>query len=57
MADCACLSPAQGDLSDRVAMLGSEDAKKKLTALKEARLAFLEEEVPALVAKGATQGE
>lgn len=37
-------------------MLGSEDAKKKLTALKEARLAFLEEEVPALVAKGATQG-
>lgn len=37
-------------------MLGSEDAKKKRTALKEARLAFLEEEVPALVARGATQG-
>lgn len=34
-----------------------EDAKKKRTALKEARIAFLEEEVPALVAKGASLAE
>ena len=33
-----------------------EDDKKKRTALKEARIAFLEEEVPALVAKGASIG-
>ena len=37
--------------------LTQEDEKKKRTALKEARIAFLEEEVPALVAKGATLGE
>lgn len=37
--------------------LAQEDDKKKRTALKEARIAFLEEEVPALVAKGVSLAE
>ncbi|KAG2434015.1 hypothetical protein HYH02_012475 [Chlamydomonas schloesseri] len=44
----------KGDLTDRLKMMDSEAEKKKKTALKEARIAFLEEEVPGLVAKGAS---
>ncbi|KAG2425174.1 hypothetical protein HXX76_013928 [Chlamydomonas incerta] len=44
----------KGDLTDRLKMMDSEADKKKKTALKEARIAFLEEEVPGLVAKGAS---
>jgi len=44
----------RGDLTDRMKMMSQEDDKKKRTALKEARIAFLEEEVPALVARGAS---
>ncbi|PNW83795.1 hypothetical protein CHLRE_04g217800v5 [Chlamydomonas reinhardtii] len=46
----------KGDLTDRLKMMDSEADKKKKTALKEARIAFLEEEVPGLVAKGASLG-
>ena len=38
-------------------MMDQEADKKKRTQLKEARIAFLEEEVPGLVAKGASLGE
>ncbi|KAG2487345.1 hypothetical protein HYH03_014060 [Edaphochlamys debaryana] len=44
----------KGDLTDRLKMMDSEAEKKKKTALKEARIAFLEEEVPGMVARGAT---
>ncbi|GFR46161.1 hypothetical protein Agub_g7689 [Astrephomene gubernaculifera] len=44
----------KGDLTDRLKMMDSEAEKKKKLALKEARIAFLEEEVPGLVVKGAT---
>jgi len=44
----------KGDLTDRMKMMSQEEDKRKRTQLKEARLAFLEEELPALVAKGAT---
>jgi hypothetical protein len=47
----------RGDLTDRMKMMNQDEDKKKRTALKEARIAFLEEEVPALVAKGAKLGE
>ena len=42
----------RGDLTDRMKMMDEGAEKRKRTALKEARIAFLEEEVPALVAKG-----
>ncbi|GLI63674.1 hypothetical protein VaNZ11_006712 [Volvox africanus] len=44
----------KGDLTDRMKMMDLEAEKKKKMALKEARIAFLEEEVPGMVAKGAT---
>lgn len=40
-------------LSHHQSKVGQEDEKKKRTALKEARIAFLEEEVPSMVSKGA----
>ena len=43
----------RGDLTDRLKMMDSEEEKRRRTALREARIAFLEEEVPALVARGA----
>lgn len=47
----------KGDLTDRLKMMSEEEEKKKRQVLKEARIAFLEEEIPALVAKGASLGE
>ncbi len=47
----------RGDLTDRLKMMDEGEQKRQRTAKKEARIAFLEEEVPALVAKGATFGE
>ncbi|GIL87770.1 hypothetical protein Vretifemale_15817 [Volvox reticuliferus] len=47
----------KGDLTDRMKMMDLEAEKKKKMALKEARIAFLEEEVPGMVAKGATIDE
>ncbi len=43
----------RGDLTDRMKVMNVEDDKRKRTALREARIAFLEEEMPALVAGGA----
>jgi hypothetical protein len=42
----------RGDLTDRMKMMDEGQEKRRRTALKEARIAFLEEEVPALVASG-----
>lgn len=42
----------RGDLTDRLKMMDAEEEKRRRTALREARIAFLEEEIPALVAKG-----
>jgi len=44
----------RGDLTDRLRMMDAEEEKRRRTALREARIAFLEEELPALVAGGAT---
>lgn len=44
----------RGDLTDRMKMLTSGDDKEERRRKRAARTAFLEEEVPALVAKGAT---
>lgn len=41
----------KGDLTDRMKLMDEGEEKRKRTALKEARIAFLEEEVPALVAR------
>eukprot|EP00878_Enallax_costatus_P007340 GHUV01007686.1.p1 GENE.GHUV01007686.1~~GHUV01007686.1.p1 ORF type:complete len:475 (+),score=150.20 GHUV01007686.1:517-1941(+) len=41
----------KGDLTDRMKMMDEGEEKRKRTALKEARIAFLEEEIPALVAR------
>jgi cell division protease FtsH len=45
----------RGDLTDRLRMMDAEEEKRRRTALREARIAFLEEELPALVAGGASQ--
>lgn len=42
-----------GDLTDRMKMMNEADEKRKRTAAKEARIAFLEEQLPAMVAGGA----
>ncbi|KAJ9527710.1 hypothetical protein QJQ45_025987 [Haematococcus lacustris] len=47
----------KGDLTDRMNMMNQEDEKRKKSQLKEVRTAFLEEELPALVAKGITLEE
>eukprot|EP00775_Hariotina_reticulata_P010429 gene10429-10587_t len=44
----------RGDLTDRMKLMDEGEEKRRRTALREARIAFLEEEVPALVARGAT---
>jgi hypothetical protein len=41
----------RGDLTDRMKMMDEGEEKRRRTALKEARIAFLEEEIPALVAR------
>jgi hypothetical protein len=41
----------RGDLTDRMKMMDEAEEKRRRTALKEARIAFLEEEVPTLVAR------
>lgn len=41
----------KGDLTDRMKLMDEGEDKRKRTALKEARIAFLEEEIPALVAR------
>ncbi|KAF8073094.1 FTSH5 [Scenedesmus sp. PABB004] len=41
----------RGDLTDRMALMDEGEEKRRRTALREARIAFLEEEVPALVAR------
>lgn len=41
----------RGDLTDRMKLMDEGEEKRRRTALKEARIAFLEEEIPALVAR------